>query len=79
FDQPAILNAIVEAAVSAAMIGGPETVAAKLRQRLAINPLANHVFCRVRFDSVPQARLHRCLELLAKEVMPQFQKARVPQ
>jgi len=79
FDQPAILNNIVEAAVSAAMIGRPETVAEKVRQRVAMNPLANHVFCRVRFDSVPQVRLHRCMELLAKEVMPQFQTAAVAQ
>ncbi len=77
FDQPQVLHNIVEAAVSTAMIGGPETVAAKLRQRVDINPLANHVFCRVRFDSLPQARLHRCLELLAKEVMPRFQEAQV--
>ncbi|MBI2912942.1 MAG: LLM class flavin-dependent oxidoreductase [Chloroflexi bacterium] len=78
FNQPQILNNIVEAAVSQAMIGRPETIVAKLEQRLASNPLANHVFCRVRFDSVPQARLHRCMELLAKEVMPHFQKAPSP-
>lgn len=74
FDQPAILHNIVEATVAMAMVGRPDTVASKLRQRLAANPLANHLFCRVRFDGLPQARLHRCMELLAKEVMPQFQE-----
>ncbi len=78
FDQPQILHNMVEAAVSQAMIGSPETVTAKLRQRVETNPLANHVFCRVRFDSLPQARLHRCMELLAREVMPHFQTAAVP-
>jgi probable F420-dependent oxidoreductase len=75
FDQPQVLNNVVEVAVSQAMIGRPETVTEKIRQRLATSPQANHVFCRVRFDGLPQARLHRCMELLAKEVMPHFQAA----
>lgn len=77
FDQPAVLNNVVEAAVSQAIVGRPETVIEKLRQRLQSNPLANHIFCRVRFDSVPRERLHRCMELLAREVMPHFQGAEV--
>lgn len=75
FDQPQVLSNLVEVAVSQAIIGRPETVAAKIQQRLQANPLANHVFCRVRFDSVPRERLHRCMELLAREVMPRFQSA----
>jgi probable F420-dependent oxidoreductase len=77
FDQPQVLNNIVQATVSLAMIGRPETIVGKLRQRLQASPLANHVFCRVRFDGLPQSHLHRCMELLAKEVMPHFQGAEV--
>ncbi len=77
FDQPQVLHNLVEAAVGQAIIGSPETVVARVRQRLAASPLANHLFCRVRFDGLPQARLHRCLELLAREVMPHFQQAEV--
>jgi len=68
------LDAIVEMAVARAVIGTPETVVSKLGQQLEANPLANHVFCRVRFDSVPRHRLRHCLELLAQEVMPRLKK-----
>lgn len=79
FDQPQILHNVVEAMVSQAMIGHPTTIVDELRQRLEMNPLANHIFCRVRFDGLPQAQLHRCMELLAKEVMPHFQREGVQQ
>jgi hypothetical protein len=70
FDRPQMLEGMVNAVISGAALGRPETVAAAIERRLAANPMANHVFCRVRFDSVPRNRLHRCMELLAKEVIP---------
>jgi alkanesulfonate monooxygenase SsuD/methylene tetrahydromethanopterin reductase-like flavin-dependent oxidoreductase (luciferase family) len=74
FDRPQMLEGMVNAVISGAALGCPETVAAAIEARLAANPMANHVFCRVRFDSVPRHRLRRCMELLAREVMPRLRE-----
>lgn len=70
FDRPDILDGAVDGAVHCAIIGTPETVTKKLKEyeKAGVN-----FFCaRVRWDSTPKADLHRCMKMLATEVMPAF-------
>ncbi|MBI2912617.1 MAG: LLM class flavin-dependent oxidoreductase [Chloroflexi bacterium] len=53
-------------------IGTPDTVIRGLEQFMAANPEMNYICARIRWDGLPRARLRRCMELLAKEVVPHF-------
>jgi len=76
FDQPQMLGFIAEAMVGMAAVGRPETVAEALWQRLERCPpgVVPHLFLRVRFDTAPRDKMRRCLELLAREVVPVLRK-----
>ena len=70
FDRPDILNAAVESVVNTAAIGSPAKVIRMLRK---YEEAGIDFFCaRVRWDSTPRVDLHRCIRLLAEEVVPAF-------
>jgi alkanesulfonate monooxygenase SsuD/methylene tetrahydromethanopterin reductase-like flavin-dependent oxidoreductase (luciferase family) len=70
FDRRDILNQAVESVVSTAAIGSPTKVIRQLKQ---YEEAGIDFFCaRVRWDSTPREDLHRCMRLLAKEVVPAF-------
>ena len=54
-------------------IGTPQTVIQGLEQLAAANPEMNYICARIRWDGLPRTRIRRCMELLAKEVVPYFQ------
>ncbi len=72
FDQPQILQFIADAMTQQAIAGRPETVTERLWERLRRCPpqVIPHLFLRVRFDTAPRDKMRRCLELLAREVIP---------
>ena len=62
--------AAVESVVNTAAIGSPSKVIRMLRK---YEEAGIDFFCaRVRWDSTPRVDLHRCIRLLAKEVVPAF-------
>ena len=70
FDRPDILNSAVESVVNSAAIGSPAKVIRMLRK---YEEAGIDFFCaRVRWDSTPRVDLHRCIRLLAEEVIPAF-------
>ena len=70
FDRPDILNGAVESVVNTAAIGSPAKVIRMLRK---YEEAGIDFFCaRVRWDSTPRVDLHRCIRLLAEEVIPAF-------
>lgn len=73
FDRPAELDRAVEVAIANSLIGNPRRVIKGIERLQAAG--LTYFNARVRFDSVPQEKLHRCMELLATEVMPHFQDA----
>ncbi len=72
FDQPQVLEAISANAVNAAIAGNPDTAIRLLRERLRRCPpgVTPHLFLRVRFDGAPRKAMRRCMELIAREVLP---------
>ena len=70
FDRPEVLDQTVDYVVSSAAVGNPTKV---IRQLKRYEEAGMDFFCaRVRWDSTPRPELHRCMRLLAKEVMPAF-------
>ena len=70
FDRPEILSQTVDMVVNSAPVGSPAKVIRRLKQ---YEDAGLDFFCaRVRWDSTPRPELHRCMRLLAKEVVPAF-------
>lgn len=70
FDRPELLDQTVEHVVNTAAVGSPDKV---IRQFKRYEEAGMDLFCaRVRWDSTPRPDLHRCMRLLANEVMPAF-------
>ena len=70
FDRPEILSQTVDAVVNSAPIGNPAKVIRRLKQ---YEEAGIDFFCaRVRWDSTPRRDLHRCMRMLAEEVVPAF-------
>lgn len=68
FDRPEILDAAVAGAEAVAVVGNPDKVIRGLKR---FEQAGVDLFCaRVRWDSLPRQELHRCMRLLAREVMP---------
>ncbi len=72
FDQPQLLDAISANAVNAVIAGTPDTAVRRLQERLDRCPpgVTPHLMLRVRFDGAPRREMRRCLELIAREVLP---------
>jgi probable F420-dependent oxidoreductase len=70
FGRPQLLDQAVDAVANSAAIGSPAKVIRQLKQ---YEQAGIDFFCaRVRWDSTPRPELHRCMRLLAKEVVPAF-------
>lgn len=76
FDQPETLQVIATAMNALAIAGRPETVTEALWERLARCPkgVVPHLFLRIRFDTAPRKKMHRCMELLTKRVIPELRR-----
>ena len=70
FDRPDILSRAVEGVLQVAVIGSPTRVTQRLRQYEEAG--IDFLCARVRWDSLPREDLHRCMQLLAREVVPAF-------
>jgi alkanesulfonate monooxygenase SsuD/methylene tetrahydromethanopterin reductase-like flavin-dependent oxidoreductase (luciferase family) len=72
-ERPQLLKQYVDAAVSAAIVGDPDTVYEELAklERMGFN----YVRLRFRFDSLPQHEIHQAMRLFALTIMPDLARA----
>lgn len=70
-ERPQLLKQYVDAAVSAAIVGDPDTTYDELAKlgRMGFN----YVQLRFRFDSLPQDEIHQAMRLFALTVMPDLE------